>query len=390
MIGRTRPVQKRIAICNPAIGIILLAPMLAWAAGDPDVDPPLAELGAVPVPADNPITPEKVELGRLLFFDTKLSGDASVSCSQCHDPKQGWATNEPICRGYPGAITWRNCPTAINSGHLDRLFRHGGAGSLEDQAVTAATGSVEGSGDLFVMEQRLWQTPEYVERFRKVFGTDKPRIEDAWRAIAAFERAELSGIRTPLDEYLAGDANALSAQAVRGLGLFLGKANCIECHNGPLLTDQKNYNLGVPRPPEFAEFGVNTVTFRFMLATNDVPEEYYRSFKDDPGVYLVTREISDAGKFRTAPLRYLLDTAPYMHAGQFYTLEEVVDFYDQGGGENEFTQRFGTKTPILQPLGLSASERADLVRFLEEISGDGVRMATPIVPSYRSGDQRED
>ena len=364
------------------MGVVLMTPMLAWSVGDPDLDPPLAELGAVPAPDDNPITPDKVALGKLLFFDTKLSGDASVSCSQCHNPRQGWATNEPICRGYPGAVSLRNCPSVINAGHLDRLFRHGAARSLEEQAVTAATGSVEGSGDLIVMEQRLWQTPEYVKQFRKVFGTRRPRIEDAWRAIAAFQRAMLSGIRTPLDEFLSGDTNALSISAIRGMGLFLGKANCIECHNGPLLTDQKNYNLGVPRPPEFAQFGVNTVTFRFMLATNDVPESYYRTFKDDPGVYLMTKQTGDAGKFRTSPLRNLRDTAPYMHAGQFYTLEEVVDFYDQGGGENEFTRRFGNKTPILRPLGLSESERAELVDFLDEISGEGVRMTTPILPTY--------
>ena len=365
----------------------MLLAFLAWAAGDPDADPPLAELGPVPVPADNPVTAEKVALGKLLFFDTKLSGDASISCSQCHDPKQGWATNEPICRGYPGTVSWRNCPSVINAGHLDRLFRHGSAGSLEEQALTAATGSVEGSGDLYVMEQRLWQTPEYVERFRRVFGTETPGIADAWRAIAAFERSVLSGIRTPLDEFLAGDANALSPSAIRGLGLFLGKANCIECHNGPLLSDQKFYNLGVPRPPEFAEFGMNEVTFRFMLATNNVPEEFYRSFKDDPGLYLVTKAPEDAGKFRTSPLRHLLDTAPYMHAGQFYTLEEVVEFYNDGGGENEFTQRFNNKTAILQPLGLNELERADLVRFLEEISGDGVQMATPIIPVYGAADK---
>ena len=128
---------------------------------------------------------------------------------------------------------------------------------------------------------------------------------------------------------------------------------------------------------------MNQITFRFELYAKGVHEKYYREFKDDLGVYFSTKRPRDMGRFRTQPLRYLLYTAPYMHAGQFFTLEEVVEFYNDGGGENEFTERVGNKTPILKPLDLTDEEMAALVAFLEEISGDEIVMASPIIPPYQ-------
>ena len=363
-------------------GVLVAATGGALAAGDPDVDPPLAPLGPVPEPLDNRITAEKAELGKLLFFDPKLGGDASLSCADCHDPKQGWAFADPICRGYPGGVHWRNCQTAVNSGYLGKLFWQGNAKSLESQARTAATGGISGNGEKDVMEQRLRQTPYYVQKFKEVFGTERPILNDAWYAIATFERAMLSQTDTPLDRYLKGDETALSDEARKGLELFTGKANCIECHNGPMLTDEKYYNLGVPRPYEWEESGINTITYRFELYAKGVPEKYYREFKEDLGLYFTTKRPSDIGKFRVPPLRYLAYTAPYMHAGQFYTLEEVVDFYNDGGGDNEFTERFANKTAILKPLDLSDEEKEALVMFLDEISGEEITMAIPKVPIY--------
>ena len=354
----------------------------AFAEGDPDIDPPLAALGPVPEPPDNRITAEKAELGKMLYFDPKLTGDAGLACSDCHDPEQGWGFNDPICRGYPGAVHWRNCHTVVNSGYMDKLFWTGSARSMEEQARGAATGGISGNGERDVMEQRLRQTPYYGEKFREVFGTERPILNDAWLAIATFERAMLSQTDTPLDRYLKGDKTALSEQAIRGMELFNGKANCIECHNGPMLSDQKFYNLGVPRPFEWEETGINTITYRFELYAKGVPEKYYREFKDDLGLYFDTKRRSDLGKFRTQPLRYLAFTMPYMHAGQFFTLEEVIDFYDGGGGENEMTERAGNKMPILKPLGLTDEEKEALVVFLEEISGDEITMPPPEVPPY--------
>lgn len=368
--------------------VLLLALLLtgvvsyAQAEDDPDFDPPLAPLGPVPEPPDNKITKEKADLGKLLYFDPKLSGDASLGCADCHDPKQGWGFNDPICRGYPGAVHWRNCHTTVNTGYLNKLFWTGSTNSLETQAPSAANGGISGNGEDDVMEQRLIQTPYYVEAFKKVFGTVRPIVQDAWNAIATFERYYLSQRDTPLDRYLEGDKTALSEQAIAGLKLFEGKANCIECHNGPLLSDEKFYNLGLPRPIEWEEMGINTITFRFEFYAKGVHEKYYREYKDDMGLYFVTKRPSDMGKFRTQPLRYLNYTAPYMHAGQFFMLEEVIDFYNDGGGDNEFTERNGNKTRILKPLNLSDEEKEALIVFLEEISGEEIKMAIPQIPQY--------
>ncbi|HCF73541.1 MAG TPA: cytochrome-c peroxidase [Gammaproteobacteria bacterium] len=351
---------------------------------DPDADPPLAPLPPPPAPPDNPITQAKAELGMKLFFDPKMTGDASLSCGDCHDPKQGWGFSDPISRGYPGTVHWRNSQTVVNTAYLGKLFWQGNANSLEAQAPIANKGAVAGNGEDDVMEARLRQTPYYIQKFREIFGTELPNIGDAWMAIATFERT-LNQRDTPLDRYLAGDKQALSEVALKGKELFEGKANCIECHNGPTLTDEKYYNLGVPRPLEWEEMGINTVTFRWEAYAKGVHEKYYRNWKDDAGLYYSTKRRTDVGKHRTAPLRYLAYTAPYMHAGQFYTLEEVIDFYDEGGGDNEFTD--GThglenKTPILKPLKLNDDEKESLVIFLEEISGDEIRLKLPEVPPY--------
>ena len=365
-------------------GLFALGGTQVWAEGDPDVDPALAPLPMpIPAPPDNPITEAKVELGKLLFFDPKLTGDASLSCGDCHDPKQGWGFNDPISRGYPGTVHWRNSQTVVNGAYLSKFFWQGNVGSLEKQAPTANKGAVAGNGENDVMESRLRQTPYYVEKFKEVWGTEKPILHHAWMAIAAFERGALTQLDSPLDRYLNGDTSALSEKAVKGKELFEGKANCIECHNGPTLSDEKYYNLGVPRPVEWEESGINTITYRWENYAKGVHEKMYRDWKDDAGLYYTSKRKQDIGKFRTQPLRYIKYTPPYMHAGQFFTLEEVIDFYNEGGGENEFTDGthgFKNKTPILKPLNLTDEEKEALVVFLEEISGEEIQMAVPEVP----------
>ncbi len=348
-----------------------------------DENPPLAALGDPPIPADNKQTPEKIELGKLLYFDSRIGGDASVACADCHMPKQGWGFNDPISRGYPGAIHWRNSHTVINSAYLNKLFWTGSAKSLEAQAPSAALGALSGNGERDMIEARLAFIPEYVKRFNDVFGDEWPKVNNVWRAMAAFERTLIHN-DTPFDNYMRGDKSALSEQQVRGLKLFEGKANCIECHNGPLLSDQKYYNLGVPRAEDWLENGMAQATFRYQQYSKGTTEELYRKIKDDAGLYYRTKEKADMGKFRTQPLRYMSYTAPFMHNGSFFDFEEVVDFYNDGGGENEFTD--GTlaknKSSLLKPLGLTDEEKEDLVAFLESLSGDEIKMVTPTLPSY--------
>lgn len=356
-------------------GVSQLAPSIGAQAKD---TPPLAALGPPPVPLDNPQTPEKVELGKLLFFDTRLSGDASVSCATCHEPKQGWAFSNDISRGYPGAIHWRNSQSVINSAYYAKLFWAGAAKSLESQAPSAAKGAVSGNGEADMMEARLAFIPEYRERFMEVFGDEWPKLGNAWKAIAAFERT-LVQTDTRFDLYMRGDEDALSDEEKHGLELFQGKGGCIQCHNGPLFTNQKYYNIGVAPAERWNESGLAQISFRYEQYAKGVTQEMYRAIKDDAGLYYRTKRTVDVGKFRVPTLRYTLYTAPYMHNGAFFDLQEVVEFYNEGGGVNEFAE---TKTDLIRPLDLTDEEIEDLVLFLEALSGDEITMSTPSLPEY--------
>ena len=219
--------------------------------------------------------------------------------------------------------------------------------------------------------------PGYTKRWKAVFGYDWPLIKDAWRAIASYERY-LSQPDTPYDRFLKGDKTAMSESAQRGFKLFEGKANCVECHNGQMLTDEKYYNLGVPQPMEWETTGLNQITFRFELYAKGVTEDIYRNNKYDLGLYFREKSPQHKGKFRTAPIRYNMFSAPYMHAGQFFTLEEVIDFYNNGGGDND---PWGTKTSILKPLNLTDGEKADLKAFLFALTGEEIKMKIPKIPA---------
>lgn len=372
----------------PAVGLVLL-PAAAEASDSPLASEarssvtPLAALGPPPVPADNPITADKVELGKLLFFDPRLSGDVSLSCATCHDPAIGWQDGAEVCRGYPGTSHWRNCQSIVNSAYYSKLFWAGSAKSLEAQAPSAARGGVAGNGERDVMEERLRQIPEYNKRFKEVFGSQRPELPDAWKAIAAFERT-LVQRDTPFDLYMLGDKDALGPAELRGKDLFEGKARCIECHDGALFSNEKYYNLGVPPSEIFEDDPLKQITFRFEQYAKGVSEDLYRRTKIDLGLYYRTKQEHDIAKFRVPTLRYLTFTPPYMHNGVFFTLEEVIDFYDQGGGKDHAKMLTGTatKTPVLRPLGLNDDEKQDLIAFLESLTGEELTMEPPELPRY--------
>lgn len=332
---------------------------------------------APPVPPDNPITPAKVELGRHLFFDTRLSGDTTFSCASCHDPTRGWGDGNEISTGYPGTRHWRNSQTVINSAYLMKLFWAGEAVSLEAQAKSAATGNLAGNVDPAMAEERLVQIPEYVRLFKKAFGVNRPTFPLALRAIATFERAEVNSTDSPFDRYMRGETSALSQAAIRGWRLFEGAARCIKCHNGPLFTDENYHNLGVPKNPFFEQDVYAQIALRYQHYTRGVPETVYRTADRDLGLYYTTKREEDKGKFRTPPLRYLTYTAPYMHNGIFLVLEEVIDFYDQGGGEDP------NKSALLRPLRLTNEEKVDLLAFLESLSGSEVIIERPAPLPYQ-------
>ncbi|HYD31926.1 MAG TPA: cytochrome c peroxidase [Azospirillaceae bacterium] len=353
----------------------LLLSGTALAGGYPD----LAPLPPVSSPADNPTTPEKVELGRKLFWDGRLSGNGSMACVACHRPDLGWGTGGAISLGYPGTQHWRKSQTILNSAYYNKLFWDGASTSLENQASAAAAGAIAGNGDDAMMEMRLRVVPEYVTAFKQVFGTEWPNIDDAWKAIAAFQRTIVTdAAKVPFDRFTKGDATAISDDAKRGLDLFKGKAGCISCHNGTLLSDQKFYDTGVPDNPVFQSDPVFQITLRWQHYQKGVSEQYYRTGTTDDGLYYVTLNPQDKGKFRTPSLREIGWTGPYMHNGVFDTLEQVVDFYDKGGGE----ARSGTK--VLKPLGLSEQERKDLLAFLGTLSMEQqLLMADPALPESK-------
>ncbi|TVU60856.1 cytochrome-c peroxidase [Vibrio atlanticus] len=344
----------------------------------------LAPLGEVPIPADNKQTPEKIELGKILFFDGRLSGDTTSPCSGCHIQSQGWGFPDDLSMGYPGTVHWRNSQTIINSAYYNKLFWAGSAMSLEAQAKDAAKGAVAGNGEDDIMEARLALVPEYVERFKQVFGDDTPKIHNAWRAISAFERTMVQR-DTPIDNYLLGDETALSESQLKGKALFEGKANCIACHNGSLASDQKFYNIGVPPSPWWNDDGLAQITFRFELYSKGVTEEMYRTLKADPGAYFRAKRKEMLGKFRTPSLRYTKYTAPYMHNGTIPTLEAVIDFYDRGGvADDGRTTGFPqTKSVLIQPLGLTEQDKKNLLSFVEAFSGEQISIDEPKIPEYQ-------
>lgn len=338
--------------------------------------PPLGPLPPVAIPPDNPQTPAKIELGKLLYFDPRLSGDSTTSCATCHEPKLGWGDGGALSRGYPATLHWRNSQTILNVAYLNKWFWTGSSSTLEAQAKAAMTGPLAQNMNPALAEERLKQIPDYVRLFKEAFG-EPPSFDRALNAIVAFERTIVSQ-NVPFDRYMQGDKTALTTQQIKGLELFQGRAGCIQCHNSSMLTDQDFHNLGVPKHPDFETEPLRQIAMRERMKSKGVPKAVYMAFDRDPGRYLDTKKDEDQGKFRTPPLRELTYTSPYMHNGVFKTLDEVIAFYDQGGGEDPF----GTKSPLIKPLALSAEEKAALRAFLESLSGDEILVELPTLPSY--------
>lgn len=340
---------------------------------------PITPLPAPPQPKDNPTTKEKAELGRLLYFDPRISADGATSCNTCHPAHTGYTARTAISMGGTGTSHWRNSSTLYNVAHFEKFNWDGARGSIEDQNDGAWTGAVAGNVDADLAEERFAQVPDYRFKFRAVFGEEYPTWANALRAVAAYQRT-LNSKSVPFDAFLKGDEKAIGEAAKRGYKLFTGKANCVQCHDGALLSDDRYHNLGVPPSPDFLNSPNKQITFRFEQASNGVPRKLYESARDDFGLYYVTKRASDIGKFRTASLRELKHTAPYMHNGIFKTLPEVIDFYNQDGGKHP------NKSPLMKPLMLTKDEKTDLLAFLDSLSGDTLTDKPPPLPPY--GDYR--
>jgi cytochrome c peroxidase len=323
---------------------------------------------SVPIPKENPQTPEKIELGKKLFFDRRLSGDGTMSCATCHDPEHAFTDSLDISLSYPTTKNWRNSPTLINVVFQKYLFHDGRVKTLEDQALFPMMSAFEMNKNLDYLEEQIRVVPEYVEAFREIFGGDVTRERIAM-AIAAFERTLISR-NAPLDKYLNGGKDALSADAQKGLEVFKGKGKCADCHYGVSLSNDRFYALEVPENPVLLNDPRVTATMRFVAKVYHYKD--YKNLAEDPGRYLITKNKKDWKAFRTPTLRDIAKTAPYMHNGVFTTLDEVIEFFDHGGGK-------GNK--VLKPLGLSAEDKKYLKTFLTEaLTGEDVTITYPVIP----------
>lgn len=326
------------------------------------------DLAPLPEPKFNK---DQAELGRYLFFDVRLSGDAALSCASCHDPKKGWTDGQPLGKGYPASEYFRNTPTIVNAAFKKRFMWDGrldGAdmGTLVRDMITEAHTM---NMDSRLMQERLKQVPEYVAMWQK-FRKDDINGMRVYGVVGEFVKSVVSR-NAPIDRFLKGDATALSEEAKRGYALFKGKANCVSCHNGPLGSDGKLHRTGIPENPGVTAEPLRHITMLRHYSTSGMPN--YMNTHTDVGAYAITKDDRDRGKFATPSLRDLKYTAPYMHNGVFGTLAEVVEFYDGGGGQGS----------ELKPLGLTDGERMALVVFLASLSGDPVTIDAPKSPDYK-------
>ena len=282
------------------------------------INPPLGLDLYRPIPDDNPLTREKVALGRKLFFDKQLSRDGTLACATCHNPKRAFTEGRSVAIGVAGQKGSRNVPTLVNRVYGKSYFLDGRAPSLERQAIEPILNPIEMGMTLADIETRTGLEPQQVTQ-----------------ALASYVRTILDG-NSRYDRYANGDAGALSAEEKLGLAVFRGKGRCINCHAGPNLTDEQFHNTGI------------------AWAGGEL---------HDPGRFTVSNAAEDRGAFKTPTLREVARTAPYMHDGSLATLEDVVDYYDKGGNPNP-----GLDSD-LHPLHLTGEEKHALVRFLRSLSG---------------------
>jgi len=293
---------------------------------------------AFKVPQDNPMTREKIELGRLLFFDKRLSANNTIACASCHMPALAFTDGQPVSTGINNQQGGRSAPTAINRGFSEAQFWDGRAATLEDQSIGPFANLIEhGFASHDELIKKINSIKGYKKLFSDVYGVNKLTKENVGRAIASFQRTLVSG-NSPFDRFdYEGDQGAISESAKRGKILFFDKARCNLCHMGTNFSDEKFHNIGVG-------WDGNAL---------------------DLGRYNVTKDVKDLGAFKTPTLREITKTAPYMHDGRFATLEDVIGHYNKGGVKNPFLDN------QIIPLKLSDSEVNDLVAMLRSLEGEG-------------------
>ncbi|KAF0164553.1 MAG: SCO1/SenC family protein/methylamine utilization protein MauG [Rhodocyclaceae bacterium] len=363
-------------------GTLLLLWVLALSAcerREPDNIPvglaPPQGLPVIPLPPDSPLTQARIELGRTLFMDRRLSHNNTLSCAMCHVPEQGFTSNElGTAIGLEGQTIRRNSPTVYNVAYVEQLFHDGREFSLENQAWgPLLAGNEMANPSIGYVIEKIRVLPEYAGRFEKAFGGRGPDVLTVGQALAAYQRTLVSG-NSRFDRWHYGkEQNALNAEEQAGFRLFSGKAGCSACHvvgeKHALLSDNRFHNTGIG----YANSMGLPKKHRVQLAPGvfvEVEDKALDSFEQpqpDVGRYEVTLDPADSWAYRTPSLRNVALTSPYMHDGSLPTLEEVIEFYDRGGIDNP------QKNPLLKPLALSATEKRALAAFLKSLTGDNVQ-----------------
>lgn len=310
------------------------------------------KLGALPIspeyPVDNIPTPDRINLGKHLYFDLRLSRDRSMSCATCHSPTKGWADSSPRAVGFAKTELGRHSPTVLNTAFNTAQFWDGRAATLEAQAV----GPIMAAGEMNMPSEEevintIRNAPEYKSLFQAAYGVE-PSMETIGKAIAAFERTIVSG-PSRFDDYVGGNKSALNESEKRGLILFTTTASCTACHNGSNFTDSKFHALGLKQ---------------------------HGPLEEDLGRFNVTKDPKDKFAFKTPGLRNIEQTGSYMHDGSLASLEQVVDFYNKGGDLKDI------RSQLIKPLGLTASQQADLVNFLRSLTGPLPSVSIPLGKHY--------
>ena len=328
---------------------------------DESVKAHYVEIGSLPklsFPENNPYSDAKKELGKLLFFDPRLSKSKQISCANCHDPELAWADGRSVSFGHNRKNGVRNSPSVFNMAYHTTFFWDGRASTLESQAMFPLTDPVEMASHEAVAVKHIKRIKGYRPYFKEAFGDEKITLTRIFEAIATYERTIVSG-KSKFDRFISGDKNLFTDEEVLGLHLFRTKARCINCHFSPLFSDQQFHNLGL---------------------------SYYGRKHEDLGRYKITKDAADVGRFKTASLREVARTAPYMHNGLIPSLDEVIQMYDAGMArpkprkDQENDPLFPTTDPLLQKLSLTKKERAALKAFLLTLNSPAKREKMPELP----------
>ncbi len=319
------------------------------------------ELGIVP---ESPLKPyldslkHLINLGKILFFDPRISGSNQISCATCHVPDLSWTDGRIKSVGHDQQPNKRNSPSLLNVWFYKNLFWDGRSHSLEDQAFSPINSEIEMHSDMPEVMAKLRKIAGYRPLFDSAFGRPEISPETVTEALAAFQRTLVSR-KAPFDDFLAGRKNALSEPALRGLHLFRTKARCMNCHHGPLFSDNSFHNIGLT---------------------------YYKRENEDLGRYLFTQRAEDVGRFKTPSLRDVIRTRPWMHNGLFDNIEGIINMYSAGmpqpkpKPEQAMDSLFPKTDPLIRKLDLTKQEKEDIIAFLNAITAEPTRVKMPVLP----------